>query len=151
MNRISMMVLILCSCLVSVALGEQPAGMCSNKWAQFHKYNMRRSNPCEKVLNVNTVGNLVLQWSHPLGEFAESSPAVAMGMVFVGGTNTLYALNAKTGAEVWSYTTGNTLYSSPAVSDGIVYFGSSDNNVYALNARTGKVLWLYTAGDSVNS
>jgi outer membrane protein assembly factor BamB len=143
--------LLLAVSIPSTALGRDLTCKQHDPWAEFHKYNMRRSNPCEKVLSVKNVAGLTLKWSYPLGEFAESSPAVAMGMVFVGGTNTLYALNAKTGAEVWSYSTGNTVYSSPAVSNGIVYFGSADNNLYALNAHTGKLLWVYTAGDWVAS
>ena len=32
MNRISRVALILCACFVSVAWGQQPAGICSNNW-----------------------------------------------------------------------------------------------------------------------
>jgi hypothetical protein len=64
MKRISIVVLILCARFVSVAWGQQTAGTCVSKSAQFHKYNMRRSNPCEKVLKVNNVGELRLKWSY---------------------------------------------------------------------------------------
>ena len=58
MKRISILVLILCACFVSVAWGQQPAGKCINNWSEFHRTNMKRWNPCEKVLNVHNVGNL---------------------------------------------------------------------------------------------
>jgi hypothetical protein len=59
-KRISISVLILCVCFVSVAWGQQPAATCSNNWSEFHRTNMKRWNPCEKVLNVNNVGNLLI-------------------------------------------------------------------------------------------
>jgi outer membrane protein assembly factor BamB len=45
---------------------------------------MERWNPCEKVLNVNNVGNLSLKWSYTTGGYVWSSPAVANGVVYVG-------------------------------------------------------------------
>ena len=45
---------------------------------------MWRWNPCEKVLNVNNVGNLSLKWSYTTGNSVHSSPAVANGVVYVG-------------------------------------------------------------------
>ena len=107
MKRISIVVLILCACFVSVAWGQQPAGKCVNNWAEFHRYNMERWNPCEKVLNVNNVGNLGLKWSYATVDYVYSSPAVANGVVYVGSEDgNVYALNASTGAKLWSYTTG---------------------------------------------
>ena len=111
-----------------------------------------RSNPCEKVLNVNNVGNLGLKWSYATGDRVHSSPAVANGVVYVGSDDhNVYALNASTGAKLWSYTTGDVVDSSPAVANGVVYVGSYDGNVYALNASTGAKLWSYTTGASVYS
>ena len=105
------MVLILCACFVSVAWGQQPAGKCSNNWSEFHRPNMQRWNPCEKVLNVNNVGNLGLKWSYTTGSEVYSSPAVANGVVYVGSDdNNVYALNASTGAKLWSYATGGSVW-----------------------------------------
>ena len=84
MNRISRVVVILCACFVSLAWGQQPAGTCTNNWTEFHRPNMVRSNPCEKVLNVNNVGSLSLKWSYTTGAYVRSSPAVANGVVYVG-------------------------------------------------------------------
>jgi outer membrane protein assembly factor BamB len=154
MKRISIVVLVLCACFVPVAWGQQPASTCTNKWAQFHKYNMRRSNPCEKVLNVHNVGSLGLKWSYATrNDFNSSgSPAVANGVVYVGSEDqNVYALNASTSAKLWSYATGDRVASSPAVANGVVYVGSFDYNVYALNARTGAKLWSYATGSYVQS
>src|SRR5450631_3203491 len=93
MKRIRILVLILCACFVSVAWGEQPAGKYHN-WAQFHRQNMQRWNPYEKVLNVNNVGNLSLKWSYTAGSDVETSPAVANGIVYAASqAGYVYALD----------------------------------------------------------
>jgi outer membrane protein assembly factor BamB len=132
MNRISRVALILCACFVSVAWGQQPAGTCTNNWTEFHRPNMVRWNPCEKVLNVNNVGSLSLKWSYTTS-IVVSSPAVANGVVYIPSwdDNTVYALNASTGAKLWSYTTGSRVSSSPAVANGVVYFGSYERGGFS--------------------
>jgi glucose dehydrogenase len=65
---------------------------------------MRRSNPCEKVLGINNVGNLALKWSYKTGGFVQSAPAVANGVLYIGSDdNNVYAFNANTGGKLWSY------------------------------------------------
>ncbi len=141
MKRISIVVLILCAGFVPVAWGQQAAGTCVNKWGEFHRQNMQRRNPCEKVLNVDNVGNLGLLWSYGIGVLT-SSPAVVNGVVYVGsGDDNMNALNADTGAPLWSYPTGGQVTSSPAVANGVVYVGGNDDNWYVLNASTGAKLW----------
>ena len=54
MKRISFLFLILCTCFVSVAWGQR------NGWSEFHRPDMQRLNPYEKVLNVHNVGSLGL-------------------------------------------------------------------------------------------
>jgi outer membrane protein assembly factor BamB len=152
MKRISLVVLILCACFVSVAWGQQPANKCTNNWSEFHRTNMRRWNPCEKVLGVNNVGKLRLKWTYTTGNSVFSSPAVANGVVYVGSEDrNVYALNAKTGAKLWNYTTGGFVYSSPAVANGVVYVGSEDGYVYALTASTGALLWSSQTRGAVES
>ena len=100
MRQIRIMVLILCAGLVSVASGQQPAGTCVNDWSEFHRTNMQRWNPCEKVLNVGNVGNLVLKWTFTTSGGVISSPAVANGVLYVGSEDhNVYALDANTGAS----------------------------------------------------
>ena len=123
-------------CFVSVAWSQQPACAAYAPWAQFHKLNMKRWNPCEKVLNVNNVGKLHRKWSYATGGYAESSPAVANGVVYVGSAdNNVYALKASTSTKLWSYTTGSHVGSSPAVANGVVYVGGDDFNVYAFSLK----------------
>ena len=97
--------MILFACFASVAWAQQPAGTCTNNWTEFHRPNMERWNPCEKVLNVKNVGSLSLKWRHKISSilFSSSSPAVVNGVVYVGSNDeNVYALNASTGAKLWS-------------------------------------------------
>jgi outer membrane protein assembly factor BamB len=48
-------------------------------------------------------------------------------------TNTVYALNATTGANLWQFLTGGAIVSSPSVVNGAVYVGSGDHNFYAFS------------------
>ena len=129
MNRISRVALILFACFVSVAWGQQPAGTCVNNWSEFHRTNMQRWNPCEKVLNVNNVGKLRLKWSYtPLVPIVFSSPAVADGVVYIGDDfSKLYALDATTGAELWEHCCAGE-FSAPAVAGGVVYVGAGERD-----------------------
>jgi outer membrane protein assembly factor BamB len=93
-----------------------------------------------------------LKWKYPIGNWVQSTPAVANGVIYAGNSQGgIYAINADTGILAWEYTTGNLVFSSPAVVNGIVYVGSYDHNLYALDAGTGTVLWKYTTEGEVLS
>jgi hypothetical protein len=61
MKRIGIVASMVCVSFVSVSWGQHPTCPVYVNWAEFHTQDMRRSNPCERVLNVNNVGNLVLK------------------------------------------------------------------------------------------
>jgi len=152
MKRIRISVLILFTCFASAAWGQHSTSQVCTGWREFHRPNMARWNPCEKVLNVGNVGNLALKWSYTTGFYVYSSPAVANGVIYIGSEDSkVYALKAKTGHKLWSYTAGDLVASSPAVANGVVYVGSYDRNLYALNAKTGAKLWSYATGDDGSS
>ncbi len=88
----------------------------------------------------------------------KGTPAVANGVVFVGGYTCppnhqygyVYAFDAGTGFSLWSYPTLGDVFPSPAVANGVVYGGAvgdwqgDHSAVYAINASTGTGLWAYT-------
>jgi eukaryotic-like serine/threonine-protein kinase len=82
-----------------------------------------------------------------------SSPAVANGVVFIGGgvDFRVHAFNATTGAPVWTALTGGPVISSPTVFNGVVYIGSDDKKVFALDAGTGALVWSFSTGGMVRS
>jgi outer membrane protein assembly factor BamB len=109
---------------------------------------------CSPVWDAAGLGGISPWWN--------SSPAVAKGVVYVGGTpdcpgcdppsvdHNLYAFDA-TGTRLWTAPTGGQVLSSPAVANGVVYVGSDDDNLYAFNATSGAKLWSSTTGGGVDS
>ena len=80
----------------------------------------------------------VQRWSFKTGDGVDSSPTISAdgSTVFFGSwDNSLYAVDAATGAKKWSFATGDFVESSsPTISaDGsTVFVGSNDKNLYAI-------------------
>lgn len=91
--------------------------------------------------NGPTTFPLNLKWTYAVGLSSGPSPVIANNIVYGGGWDKLYALDANTGSLKWSYNSAPS--SSPAIAGGIVYFGSRDK-LYALNANTGSLKWSYS-------
>jgi outer membrane protein assembly factor BamB len=125
-----------------------------SSWPEFD-YDLANdlSNPYENSISTANVSSLGLDWSFTGGGGSfGGSPAVAGGVLYVGGGNgDLYALNPATGAVQWSFAAGSGIQSSPAVSNGVVYFGDNAGTVYAVSASTGTELWSYSTGGQVYS
>jgi outer membrane protein assembly factor BamB len=99
-----------------------------------------------------------------------SSPAYGMGAnrvpLLVFGSkdrdDSVYALNANTGALVWRYQTSTAAYSDvgapPTISprgrngfaNGVVYVTGKDKIVYALNLATGALIWKHALAKGTN-
>ena len=93
-------------------------------------------------------------WSPPAyGTDANGNPVLVFGSV--GPDDSVYALNASTGALDWRYQTGTKTYfdvgAAPTISapgqngfaDGVVYVTGKDKIVYAIDLTTGKLIWSY--------
>jgi outer membrane protein assembly factor BamB len=134
-------------------LAASQASAATGDWPQYgFTAAGRRENTQETVLTRKTVPHLVQKWSAPIAVDVASAPAVANGLVYVGSDDDhLYALDARTGAQVWSAATGGPIWSSPAVADGVVYVGSADSYVYAFDAETGVQRWATLVGYPVAS
>jgi outer membrane protein assembly factor BamB len=91
-------------------------------------------------------------WTGGTGRQNGSSPAVADGLVYIGGRNgTLYAFDTATHMARWTAATGGTIDSAPVIANGVVYVGCSNQyepegqtcgaNLYGFDATTGQQLW----------
>jgi outer membrane protein assembly factor BamB len=80
-------------------------------------------------------------WTHTMGDYATSSPAVANGVVYTGSFDyTIYAFDAATGEKLWNSsvtTMKGGIESSIAVVDGSLYVGSNDGSLYAFTLAAG--------------
>jgi outer membrane protein assembly factor BamB len=86
----------------------------------------------------------------PLATFY-STPAVAYGRVYIGGTDgKVYSFGASSGKLRWSHGTGGYVYASPAVWQRRVYAGSFDDNLYCFDAATGNVMWTFKANGNIS-
>jgi outer membrane protein assembly factor BamB len=80
-----------------------------------------------------------------------SSPAIADGMVYVGGEDqAVRALDAANGKERWSTPLGYPIVSSPASAGDLIYIASGPT-ITALDAESGKTLWGHVAGDTITA
>ena len=83
---------------------------------------------------------------------SSSSPFVATNNTIIGNfTNTMYALDATTGAVKWTRDFNEnvstpSLIGAPSFADGILYFTCGDGKLYALDGRSGTVKWTYDIG-----
>ncbi|MFE1444242.1 PQQ-binding-like beta-propeller repeat protein [Streptomyces sp. NPDC058739] len=84
------------------------------------------------------------------GASVGSNPAVAKGIVFVGGGRTLHALHASTGQPLWEFTAAGDVH-APAAAGTVVYVGSDDAKLYAVNVAAGEQLWAYSASAPVHA
>lgn len=73
-----------------------------------------------------------------------SSPVVADGTVFVGGTDSiLHVLDLNTGKEKWSFRTQGEIRSNVCVDSNRLYLNGGDGNLYALDRKDGRVIWKF--------
>ncbi len=161
---LSLIILALSFATVPLATAQIPCGPTVNppatlfvNWPQYHfDTALTGCNPYESILSPANVGKLTLDWQFPSGTGA---PVVANGAVITGGGgDTLYGLNANTGATLWSYQAdiGGTWGEAAAAANGVVYLGFNDGQhgmeggIYAFKAQTGFPLWRYPFGVAVS-
>ncbi|MBN1381086.1 MAG: PQQ-binding-like beta-propeller repeat protein [Deltaproteobacteria bacterium] len=89
-------------------------------------------------------------WSYRQSDMADSSPAVAEGIVYVGGNYEVIALNAENGESIWTFPMIGPVSSSPAVAGDFLFFGLLDGRIIALDRLSGQIKWTSTAGNFVN-
>lgn len=109
-------------------------------------YNGWRHSPLTQITPGN-VGKLTAKWIFrvPNATGLETTPLVYDGVLYLTGTNSVYALDGRTGRLVWSYVDSRAERRGPnrgaAILGDRVYFVTSDNHLTALDRRSGGVVF----------
>ncbi|MCP5432141.1 MAG: PQQ-dependent dehydrogenase, methanol/ethanol family [Alphaproteobacteria bacterium] len=124
-------------------------------WLSYGRtYSEQRYSPLDQI-DTESVSRLGFVWEYETltNRGLEASPIVVDGRLFATGSwSTVYALDAKTGAELWHYDPKvpgkwgryaccDVVNRGVAVWKGRVYVGTLDGRLVALDAATGKVDW----------
>lgn len=81
-----------------------------------------------------------------------STPALDGGKLVVGGNDgSIYALNARTGAQDWRYDGSGYVYCSASIYKGTVYIGDFGGSFHALSLKSGHQRWSYSMGPVIGS
>ncbi len=138
-----------------------------HNWITYYgAYDGQRYSPLDQI-NTSNVKDLKPEWVFQCGSMGmhsgastysfEASPLVVDGIMYVTGFDGwIWALDAKTGAELWRYhraspydvrlCCGN-VNRGCAVADGKVFMTTLNAHVIALDATNGKLVWDQPYGD----
>ena len=103
--------------------------------------------PTAKSLSaVDTTGALI--WRYPAGSYA--SPVLDnSGNLYYGSvSDSLYVLNALTGAKIRVYSIGADVYHTAVTVDGTLFAGAADSTLYAYDSQ-GALVFSFKAGGSI--
>ncbi|KRE29652.1 PQQ-binding-like beta-propeller repeat protein [Paenibacillus sp. Soil522] len=84
-----------------------------------------------------------VQWEVIVNGPLETPLTFVDGIVYFGGGNFAYALQASNGVEVWKSKTEGEIHSKLAVSEDIVYLGDNKGLFYAMEKNNGHKIWTY--------
>lgn len=117
-------------------------------------YSEQRHSPL-KAIDTKNVKDLGVAWQFRTNTVRglESTPIVVNGVMYVTGSwSKVWALDAKTGAQIWAYDPQvpgqwgryaccDVVNRGVAVWKGAVYVGTLDGRLVKLDAKTGKPIW----------
>ena len=127
--------------------GTAPAGTVGFEWAIYGPGNTHGSCTVDWTFHGWTITDTGT-WSPPAyGTNANGVPVVVFGSD--DPDNSVYALNATTGARIWRVITNRTFYASPAVvgppGEQVLIIANITGHIFALDLATGKTLWTQAA------
>lgn len=137
---------------------SRAAGDGNNFLHTNHNYSQTRYYPATQI-NTDNVKNLRPAWifQTEVVDSFETSPIIVNGIMYITTAyNHVYALDARTGAQIWHHrhalgpvhqTCCGKNNRGVAVSGDKVFMGTLDSKMVALDAKTGKQLWETQIGD----
>ena len=100
----------------------------------------------QTIINNSNVGSLVSVWNVSIGGLS-GTPVVSNGIVYVTGSQAIWALNESTGKIIWVDGPHNqtalsyTVRVGVTIDKGILFSGTNHNLLVAVNATTGAFKW----------
>jgi outer membrane protein assembly factor BamB len=110
----------------------------ASDWSQFG-YDISHSGFTKDTV----VPPLVLKWTANLHYNTDSSPIAVNGVIYVGSSGGVHALDAESGKEIWRSPTNGFIVAVPMVADGTLYVGGNDKHFYAIDIKDGSKKWIY--------
>ena len=109
----------------------------------YDAFNSR--NQTNTNINSSNIKDLKLKWSFGIGnQDVRAQPIVIGELVFISGSDTLYALDKENGCLYWEFQSKARLRNAPAVdtvNKNALYLVDWDFNVFKINALDGKLIW----------
>ena len=141
--------LVLGICLTALTYAQ------GDSWLTFHgDYSGQRHTKLREITPDNVV-KLQQLWQFSTGQNQQikASPIVAGGRLFITTPDNIWAVDARTGAELWHYENppNNAFHighRGAAIYKDTVYLTTPDCHLIALNAKDGKVKWNVVIADS---
>src|SRR5690606_12708635 len=129
---------------------EELTNPAPGEWPTYGRtLEMTRYSPLDTITPEN-VGQLQIVGARDLdlGGRGQFSPVVYDGILYVGASDTVLALDATNAEEIWRYQTeldengqGSQMRGGVVVYQGNVYASLRDGRVIALDAKTGEEVW----------
>jgi alcohol dehydrogenase (cytochrome c) len=119
----------------------------SDNWLTYHgDYQAHRFSPLREI-NTTTVAQLAPKWTYHVegANRLETTPIVYDGVMYVTDSNSVYALDARTGRLIWSYR--DQFAARQSVNRGVailgdrVFYVTADCYLVALHRTSGAILW----------
>jgi alcohol dehydrogenase (cytochrome c) len=119
----------------------------NRNWLTYHgDYAAKRHSPLREITAQNAA-SLVAKWTYHVDGATrlETTPLAVDGVMYVTNSNTVEALDARTGRRIWRFSEdrarSRSVNRGAAVLGGRLFFVTGDCHLVALNRHTGGVLW----------
>ncbi len=115
-------------------------------------YEGWRYSPLKQITPQNA-GSMTAQWTYHVPDSGglRTNPIVYKGVMYVTNSNSMHAIDARTGRLIWRYddpqATKKGVNRGSAISGDSVYFTTTDNYLVALDRQTGALLFHKKFGD----